>query len=196
MGYQFTNNWPYSASVFPSMDDHIDPVNNEYFTGLHSAVADLQYFLGMNPEKGFADVAQKLNLHDHTGGDKGAAVPYLMAQYTELSPDDNGDVVEIGLTKDGTWRSLDISTWIPAAADMLHIRVICESSATEKWLQLRNSSSSKNWAVANICSQVAGGKISADLFITHDGTRTLEYNVDSTYTSLQIFFAGYFTNLI
>lgn len=61
MSFQFYNNWPYSASTFPTMDDHIDPVNNTYFSGLHKEISDIEFFLGLQPQGSFANVASRLS---------------------------------------------------------------------------------------------------------------------------------------
>lgn len=90
MGFQFANNWPYLSSVFPTMIDHVDPVNQEYFEGLMSELGNIEYYLGLhpqgdykdiagrfdnirnelgvNPEEGFDNVKDKLENHGHTGG--------------------------------------------------------------------------------------------------------------------------------
>jgi len=60
MGFQFTNNWPYSNTVFPSMTDHVDPVNQEYFDGLHQEIDTLESYLGIHPQGAEADVAARL----------------------------------------------------------------------------------------------------------------------------------------
>ena len=64
MGFQFFNNWPYSDTYFPSMDDHIDPVNNEYFTGLHTEIERIEYYLGENPQGSFLDLTERLSGFD------------------------------------------------------------------------------------------------------------------------------------
>jgi hypothetical protein len=61
MGYQFSNNWPYDWSVFPSMDEHTDPVNNEYFTGLHTEVENIEETLGKSPQGSYDTVADRLD---------------------------------------------------------------------------------------------------------------------------------------
>lgn len=60
MSYQFYNNWPYNYSVFPSMIDHIDPVNNIYFTGLHTEIENIEDELGLNPSDTFDTVRNRL----------------------------------------------------------------------------------------------------------------------------------------
>lgn len=60
MGYQFTNNWPYSTTVFPSMTDHVDPVNQEYFDGLHQELDTMESYLGIHPQGAAASVAARL----------------------------------------------------------------------------------------------------------------------------------------
>lgn len=49
MGYQFTNNWPYTYTLFPTMVDHTDPVNETYFDGLHTEIENIEDELGLNP---------------------------------------------------------------------------------------------------------------------------------------------------
>ena len=71
MSFQFANNWPYSASAFPTMLDHVDPVNNTYFAGLMTELSNIEYHLGLNPAEGFGDVKDKLENHGHTGGTDG-----------------------------------------------------------------------------------------------------------------------------
>lgn len=61
MSFLFYNNWPYSYSVFPTMEDHIDAVNNTYFTGLHTEIENIENALGLSPEGAFDTVAQRLD---------------------------------------------------------------------------------------------------------------------------------------
>jgi hypothetical protein len=60
MSYQFYNNWPYSYSVFPTMQDNVDPVNNEYFTGLHQEIINIENFLGLHPEGTWGDLGGRV----------------------------------------------------------------------------------------------------------------------------------------
>lgn len=60
MGFQFANNWPYSSTVFPSMVDHVDPVNNEFFTGLNTELERIEYYLGNNPQGSYKDLTERL----------------------------------------------------------------------------------------------------------------------------------------
>lgn len=61
MGYQFSNNWPYSYSVFPTMEDHVDPVNEEYFSGLHTEIENIEDELGLNPSGDYDTVKARLD---------------------------------------------------------------------------------------------------------------------------------------
>lgn len=69
MSYQFSNNWPYSGTGFPSMDDHVDPVNNAYFAGLHDEIQTIEYFLGIHPQGAYKDVAERLAGFDFSVSD-------------------------------------------------------------------------------------------------------------------------------
>lgn len=90
MGFEFANNWPYTSTAFPTMIDHVDPVNETYFGGLMTELGRIEYYLGIhpqgsykdiaerldnfraelgiNPQEGFDDVKDKLENHGHTGG--------------------------------------------------------------------------------------------------------------------------------
>jgi len=64
MSYQFYNNWPYSASVFPTMVDHVDPVNQTYFSGLHQEVETIEGYIGLLPEGSHGTVRARLDAKD------------------------------------------------------------------------------------------------------------------------------------
>jgi len=121
MGFEFSNNWPYSASYFPTMEDHVDPVNHTYFTDLHKALQDIQYFLGLQPEIGFHDVAQKLNLHGHTGGDDGIIIPALtdVAHMLELGPDQ----YLLADWDSSSQQAVDCSSYVPVGAKAILVHV-------------------------------------------------------------------------
>ena len=61
MSYLFYNTWPYSYTPLPTMIDNKDPVNHAYFSGLHKEVENIEYYLGLQPQGAFKDVAQRLN---------------------------------------------------------------------------------------------------------------------------------------
>lgn len=74
MGYQFSNNWPYLGTGFPSMDDHVDPVNNAYFSGLHEEIEKIEYYLGIHPQGSSKDVAERLAGFQFSIGDNYASL--------------------------------------------------------------------------------------------------------------------------
>ena len=61
MSYLFYNNWPYDYTVFPTMEDHLDAVNNSYFTGLHTEIENIENCLGLDPEGPFDTVKARLD---------------------------------------------------------------------------------------------------------------------------------------
>lgn len=69
MGYQFTNNWPYTDTTFPTMIDHVDPVNNTYFTGLMTELGHIEYYLGIHPQGSYKDITERLAGFDFFIGD-------------------------------------------------------------------------------------------------------------------------------
>lgn len=61
MSYIFYNTWPYSYTPLPTMIDNKDPVNHVYFSGLHKEIELIEYYLGLNPQSSFKDVASRLD---------------------------------------------------------------------------------------------------------------------------------------
>lgn len=61
MSYQFFNNWPYLATIFPTMIDHTDPINNVYFGGLHDEVKTVEDYLGLHPQGAYGTVVKRLD---------------------------------------------------------------------------------------------------------------------------------------
>jgi len=61
MSYVWYNNWPYNYSIFPSMTDHVDPVNETYFSGLHTEIENIENELGLNPSGDYDTVKDRLN---------------------------------------------------------------------------------------------------------------------------------------
>lgn len=85
MGYQFSPGWPYTDTTFPSMDDHVDPVNNAYFAGLHNEVEKIEYYLGIHPQGAYKDVAERLAGFDFsTGGNYDSLVSIIQTNYDFL----------------------------------------------------------------------------------------------------------------
>jgi len=66
MGFNWSNNFPYSATIAPSMDDHVDPVNHTYFAGLHDEIITIENVLGLEPAGSYGTVRARLdNLRSH-----------------------------------------------------------------------------------------------------------------------------------
>lgn len=42
MSFNWYNNWPYTPSVMPTMIDHEDVINHEYFEGLHTEIKNIE----------------------------------------------------------------------------------------------------------------------------------------------------------
>jgi len=60
------------------MEDHVDPVNNQYFTGLHTEIENIENTLGIYVHEGFGNVKDKLEQHGHTGGVDGKTIPAVV----------------------------------------------------------------------------------------------------------------------
>lgn len=78
MGYQFSPGWPYSSTTFPSMDDHVDPVNNAYFSGLHDEIEKIEYYLGLHPQGAYGNVEERIQAgFDYTENNYNIVMNYL-----------------------------------------------------------------------------------------------------------------------
>lgn len=85
MSYQFSNDWPYTATTFPSMDDHVDPVNNAYFSGLHEEIERIEYYFGIHPQGSYKDVAERLAGFDFSvSGNYDSLVSIIQTNYDFL----------------------------------------------------------------------------------------------------------------
>jgi parallel beta-helix repeat protein len=88
MSFNFSNNWPYSSTLFPSMDDHIDPVNHDYFTELHTEIQRIEYYLGLQPQGAYYNIAARLDYMTSNAGKRSCTV--IVAPTL-----DNGDYTDI-----------------------------------------------------------------------------------------------------
>ena len=61
MGYLFYNNFPYDYSIFPTMQDHVDPVCHDYFSGLHNEIQNIEYCLGLLPSGEYGNVSERFD---------------------------------------------------------------------------------------------------------------------------------------
>jgi len=60
MGNRFTNNYPGSASAFPTMENGVDVADHGYYGGLNAEIGNVEAELGLNPSGDSATVAQAI----------------------------------------------------------------------------------------------------------------------------------------
>lgn len=192
MGYQFSNDWPYSNSSFPSMDDHVDPVNNVYFSGLMQCLGDMQYFLGLNPEKGYADVAQKLTLHSHEGGDTGVVLPLTSGAFYPY----NDSMANLHIiSTDNNEHDCDLASYLPAAATAVIIRLIFNAATAGMMLAIYKKGEAAGTKKYYMRIEDTDQYVCADCIILLDANKEISYQWSGgtdTFDSYPIV-VGYFT---
>jgi len=61
MSNRFENNYPAGFSFFPEMYNHIDPVDQLYFSGLHQEIDTVERTLGLNPQGAYSTVDERID---------------------------------------------------------------------------------------------------------------------------------------
>ncbi len=163
MGFQWFNTWPYSYSYLPSMDAHIDPVNNTWFTGLNQEVYNLEYFLGLNPQGSYKNVAQRLD-DIETGAGKFYSTVVVSTDGDNADYDNIQDAIDaveaLGggrvLVREGTY-TIASSLTINGSDNIIlqgmgHKTVIISSAALTSLLKVCDvSNQHKNIIIRDIC---------------------------------------------
>lgn len=98
------------------MEDHVDPVNNEYFTGLHQEIINIEDTLGLSPEGLFDTVKDRLDNIVLQGFN------YYETNYAYIVSDRNAFNSELGTNPSGTFDTVkarldDIDTKILNSQD-------------------------------------------------------------------------------
>lgn len=112
---------------------------------------------------------------------------------------DRGDPASIdftltSFTTDGTWRDFNLSSIAPAGAKAVLLRVDIRDDLTESVFQLRENGNSSIINVATLVVLVANIKHYADIIVSLDTNRIIEYfATNTTWTSINVTVAGWWT---
>ena len=97
-------------------------------------------------------------------------------------------------TADGTWRELDLSTIVPAAATAVAVSLDVECDAAGRTLMFRKAGNSNAYNIAIAHTVGAYDKVAADLVIPISSARKIEYNINAgSYNVLNFTVKGWFT---
>lgn len=98
-----------------------------------------------------------------------------------------------GLTKDGTYYDMDLSSLIPAGAVMAILRVVIQSDTANKSVLFREKGNSNVLNTGQIVATVVNVLFAQDLIITLGSGRVIQYAAASgaTWTTLSVTVAGY-----
>lgn len=97
------------------------------------------------------------------------------------------------LTRDDTWRDLDLSSVVTDSdAEIVHFQVLVLASAANKIFWLRTNGNSNEINVTKVRTQVANQRVDADAFVVPDGDLKIEYRCPSTIGTMSLVVRGWF----
>jgi hypothetical protein len=98
-----------------------------------------------------------------------------------------------GLTADSTWRTLDLSSIVPAAAasKLVHLRCRILDNAAESLMQLRKLGNSNAVNAASCVTAISGDSAYFDGWVMLDADRKVQYNIDSGMGEAEVTVAGW-----
>ena len=133
------------------MEDHVDPINNEYFFGLHTEIENIENAIGLNL----------------------ANITIL----TDRGDPENHDKTDF--TKNNTWIDWDLSAIIPIGTKAVIIHVYISSDTVPHAVQFKKKGNTYDRNNAYVISQVAYQAISANILCFCDENRIIQYKADS-----------------
>lgn len=102
------------------------------------------------------------------------------------------DIVYTSLTRDNTWRVLDLSSIVPVGAKLLLLRIAFSGSDSIYPVGFRTYGNSNVANRASVLNQVAGKQAHADIWVYCSTDRKIEYMMHTTTTLCNITVAGWF----
>ena len=94
-----------------------------------------------------------------------------------------GDPVSVDFTtgnfvKDDAWHDLDLSSIIPLGTKLVFFRITCECVNAARNVLFRKNGDSNFANIVQILTQISNLNISADICVSPDATRKIEYLVN------------------
>lgn len=118
------------------------------------------------------------------------------SQLTGLGWVDRGDPSSVdfsSFTNDGTWRDLDLSSIVPAGAKAAMLRLVGQATTNDKLFSVRKNGNSNSLNVGGIWLVAANVNHVADVIVTLDSNRIVEYaGTSATWSNQTITVKGWF----
>lgn len=98
-----------------------------------------------------------------------------------------------GLTADGTWYTLDLSSIVPAgaASKAVHLRCRILDNGVESLMQIRKLGNTNAINATKTVTAVQNDSHYFDAWVTMDSSRRVEYNIDSGMNNAEVTVAGW-----
>jgi len=98
-----------------------------------------------------------------------------------------------GLTADGAWNTLDLSSIVPvaAASKLVHLRCRILDNSVETLMMLRKLGNTNEINAKKAVTVVGGDSKYFDAWIMLDGDRKIEYNIEAAMGTAEITVAGW-----
>lgn len=111
--------------------------------------------------------------------------------YTDRGDPSAVDWAETGLTLDGTWRDLSLSSIVPAGTKSVVLSVRVKDAAVGTQISFRKNGLSNAIAISKCITQVADQEIYYDITVSV-ASQTIEYNGDAAMDEVDIVVKGWF----
>jgi hypothetical protein len=102
------------------------------------------------------------------------------------------DKTLVDLTTDGVYHDLDLSAIVPIGAKLILLRIFILDDAVASQLRFRKNGNSNGYNASYIKTQVANVELDADMLVSCDSSRIIEYiTTNTTFTGIGITVAGW-----
>ena len=97
-------------------------------------------------------------------------------------------------TTDSTWRDLDLSSIVPVGAVAVLLHVIVKDDVTNSQMLFRRNGNSNVWNRSVVATQAANISIFADIIVSCDSNRVIEYNgiTAVAFTTISVIVKGWY----
>ena len=112
--------------------------------------------------------------------------------YVDRGDPASNDFEKEDLTTDGTWNDLDLSSIVPANAEAVLLYVAIDDDAVSSQIAFRKNGNTNEQALGRVRVQVANVYVDADMVISLDSNRVIEYKAtNTTFTGISICVKGW-----
>lgn len=130
--------------------------------------------------------ASETTLHSHAGGAGGT--------FVDRGDASNYDLINTGMTLDGTWVDWDLSSIVPAGAKAVLLYVSIQDDAIGSDLAFRKNGDVNGYNIAWFETQVTDHEFRANAVVACDANRVIEYKAtNTTWTNISLTVRGWWT---